>query len=185
MALLTQEQYEKKFNNIYSDKFKVSGKYIGGKNKIKITCTRCGAEFERTATNAISRKSLSCPRCDKSGGMLPLTVGINDMNTTHPDRVKFLKNKKDGMRYTYYTHRKLDFICPNCGGEYTSRPADMFGKNGNFRCRYCSDGFSYPEKFMQSVLKQSGLKYIYQFSSKDADWCIGCRYDFAYQMQKF
>lgn len=175
----TQEEYAEKINNIYSGKFSVAGEYTGGKNCVLIRCNQCGAEFERYANNILHRHTLSCPVCDKSkGGKKGVVVGVNDMWTTNPDEARLLKNPDDGYRYTFQSKVRLAFICPNCGEEHFKPPRDMFGKNGNFRCNYCTDGFPYPEKFMNAVLKQCGAEYIYQYSSKNADWCKGYRYDF-------
>lgn len=179
MGLLLQEEYEAKFNAKYDGRFHVVGKYTGGKHAVSIECDRCHTVFDRIAANVISRTTVCCPKCDYS--KLPSTqiiVGVDDMCTTHPEKAVFLKDADDGQKYSFSTHCKLTFVCPLCGAEYNKRPRDMFSKNGSFRCAICSDGFSYPEKFLRVVLDQVGASYIYQFSSKDAQWCSGYRYDF-------
>lgn len=178
MGLLSQEEVEKRFNDIYYDDFDIIGHYTGCKNKIKIRCNKCGYEFYRHAGD-LWRGTLSCPNCgDGCKGSNSLYVGINDLWTARPDIAKLLANPEDGYKYSYSTHFKLDFVCPDCGSIVNKRPRDLFGQNNNFRCEYCSDGYPYPEKFIRSLLDQCGIEYTYQFSSKDAEWCKGYRYDF-------
>ena len=41
-----------------------------------------------------------------------------------------------------------------------------------------SDGYSIPEKFLNSVLKQLNVKYKHQLTKKNFKWCNEFRYDF-------
>lgn len=63
--------------------------------------------------------------------------------------------------------------CPSCGYE------DYYNLNHvsrrGFSCSFCSDGISYPNKFMRNVLSQLNIKYITEFSP---DWANGRFYDF-------
>lgn len=47
-----------------------------------------------------------------------------------------------------------------------------------FSCPICSDGISYPEKYILYLLKATSVKFIFQLSKKDFSWCDKYRYDF-------
>jgi len=66
--------------------------------------------------------------------------------------------------------------CPNCGHIKTIEPYRIL--NQGFGCPRCSDGVSYPEKFMFSMLEQMNLAFIVQLSKITFDWCKDYRYDF-------
>ena len=103
--------------------------------------------------------------------------GETDLWTTHPEIAKCLKNPSDGYLYMFYTRKELDFICPNCGQEHHKIPSLFMNKNGSIVCK-CGDGFSYPEKYVTSLLEQLNINYIYQLSNKHFNWCDKYKYDF-------
>jgi radical SAM protein with 4Fe4S-binding SPASM domain len=47
-----------------------------------------------------------------------------------------------------------------------------------FSCKNCGDNITYPEKFIKSFLEQAKIKYIYQLSKKDFNWCDKYKYGF-------
>jgi hypothetical protein len=115
----------------------------------------------------------NCPYCSRQR----VWKGETDLWTTHPHIAKLLKNKEDGYKYMYGTKTKLDFICPLCGTLIHKIPSLVLDSHGNVIC-ICSDGFSYPEKFIYNFLKQTNIDFIYQLSKKDFKWCDKYRYDF-------
>lgn len=102
--------------------------------------------------------------------------GINDLKTLMPDVAKLLKFKENASKYKAGTHKKDWFICPNCGTELYKEIKDV-ATNG-LRCNKCSDGFSYPEKFMKSLLEQLEIDFTQQFSP---NWLKPYRYDFYFE----
>lgn len=74
------------------------------------------------------------------------------------------KNNQSEKAYTYQ--------CLNCNSIYTVREHSIIDNNG---CVKCSDGVSYPEKFMLNILKQLNIKFKYQKTFK---WSKRYRYDF-------
>ena len=92
--------------------------------------------------------------------------GINDMWTTNPDIAELLSNKEDGYKYTMGTGTKLYFKCPYCGRDNLIQPVNV-KKFNKVNCT-CSDGVSYPEKFMVSLLEQLNIEFIKEIKF---DWC--------------
>ena len=86
-------------------------------------------------------------------------------------QVKILKytrlHTKSGNSEKAYTYE-----CLNCGKIATVREHSLDNHNG---CADCSDGTSYPEKFMIDILKQLDISFKYQKTFK---WSNKYRYDF-------
>jgi len=102
--------------------------------------------------------------------------GINDIPTTAPWMVDYFVNEDDLYTHTENSNILLPMICPDCGQHKMNTPWRV--KAQGFACDYCSDGISYPEKFMMNVFKQLGIDYIYQLTKYDFSWIKQYRYDF-------
>ena len=177
--VVTQEIFENKIKETYNDLFIVVGKYISAKTPIDIRCNKCGCVFSRIPNNITGvNKSLKCPSCHSSTNpSYKVVVGLNDMWTTRPDVALLLKNKEDGYKYTCYSKTKLTFICPKCGSELIKTPSNV--SNHGLSCNYCSDGISYPNRFMSLLLQSIGIRYsaeytLYGFNHR-------YRYDFRFE----
>ncbi|MGL4571652.1 MAG: zinc-ribbon domain-containing protein, partial [Clostridium sp.] len=103
-----------------------------------------------------------------------VVAGINNIGKTHKWVGKFVKNKRDLDIYSCGSAHKIEIICPDCGYEYKQR-INQLVKNNSYKCPRCSDGVSYPEKFMVSVLEQLGVEYKTQYLPK---WIKPKKYDF-------
>jgi len=102
--------------------------------------------------------------------------GYNDLWTTHPHIAEMLKNKEKGFFLNSGSNKTEIFICPNCSYEKSIHIYSIV-KQG-FGCNVCSDGISYPEKFIISLLKQLNINSILQLSKNNFDWCNDYKYDF-------
>lgn len=71
------------------------------------------------------------------------------------------------------SNKKIKILCPDCGKSKLISPNQLF--TIGICCPQCSDGVSYPEKFMMSVLDQLDIDYVYQYSP---NWANGKIYDF-------
>lgn len=101
---------------------------------------------------------------------------INDVYTTNPELTKYFKNIEDTHLTT--TRNKTEFlmVCPNCGNEQWYSTDNL--ANGGFSCKKCSDGISYGEKFIYSLLKNLKVDFITQLSHTTFEWCKSYKYDF-------
>lgn len=165
---MTDKEFQKKIINLDVDYVTIS-KYKNMREKIKCKCKTCSYEWNVLPKNLLYRKS-GCPVC--SGNKI--AKGHNDLWTTNPEIAKLLANKEDGYKISYGNDKKFEFVCPDCGTHITQRPLDVY-YNG-ISCPKCSDGISYPEKFMFNLLEQIMVNFEYQ---KTYIWSCGKIYDFA------
>lgn len=100
--------------------------------------------------------------------------GKNDLWTTHPEIAKLLLNKDDGYTLSKESHKKADFKCPNCGIVIRNKIVRSVGQYG-MKCPNCSDGISYPEKFVSCLLDFLKVSYVRDTA---VPWSGDKRYDF-------
>lgn len=105
-----------------------------------------------------------------------ITIGYNDIATTAPWMVKYLKNKEDAYSYACKSNKKIWFTCPICGNEKCMRICDFY-KRG-ICCPKCGDKTPYPEKIMFNVLCQLNIEFKYR---QYFDWVNNKEYDFYIQ----
>ena len=60
--------------------------------------------------------------------------------------------------------KKIEVTCPICGYKKLISPHNLFCQG--FSCSKCSDGISYPEKFIMSLLNQLNISYVYDKPTK-------------------
>lgn len=142
----------------------------------KYHCNICSNEDWISESNLVHSKA-GCNVCGYNSQKV--LVGYNDLNTTNPDLVKYLINKSDATKYSASSTTMVECICPECG--HKKRVAIYNLHHYGFCCPNCTDGFSYPEKFMHSVLKQAGVDYISQYNKRHSEWCGQYRYDFYFR----
>lgn len=112
-----------------------------------------------------------CPYCTHNPKLL---VGFSDMWTTNPKLASMLANPDDGYKYTDGSDHKVDWKCPDCYYIIQGKPIS-FSKHSGVSCPRCSDGVSYPEKLMIALLKELGIFFVYDNTTK---WSCDKRYDF-------
>ena len=99
------------------------------------------------------------------------------IGNTHPHLINFLVNKDDAWKYSFGSNKKVLMKCPNCGFE-KKRAIYKLIDNG-IGCDKCSDGVSYPEKFVFNLFEQLlNDNFQTQLSKKDFKWCNNYKYDF-------
>ena len=128
----------------------------------KYHCNKCGAELWMIENNIL--KGYGCACCCNPPRVV--VKGINDINTTHPELVKYLVNKEEAYTHTYSSNDKVLLECPNCGHEKYTTINNLY--NNGFSCSVCSDGISYPNKFMYNILKQFNIEFVTEYSPR---WC--------------
>lgn len=111
-------------------------------------------------------------------------VGKNDMWTTNPELARLLLNPEDGYKYMQCSNKKTDWKCPNCENIIKNKNINHI-KNRGLSCPICSDGISYPQKFMANVLKELNVDFE---PEQKFNWCVfklneedyQARYDFVF-----
>jgi very-short-patch-repair endonuclease len=134
--------------------------YIGAQTKVLIDF-KCGHEPNFVTPNSY----LSGSRCPICANRITLPY-INDCYTTAPELLQYFVDEKDAIGMSANDINKRLYKCPkcNCVKEDTLHNIKSFG----FSCPVCSDGISYPEKLMYSILTQ--LKIDFEIH-KTFKWC--------------
>lgn len=141
--------------------------------KVKGYKTRCiidGYELDIKEDDLKSGKG--CPVCAGKR----VVKGINDISTTHPQYVKYFKKIEDVYTNTHGSHKRVELKCPMCDTRKTMSISNLC-RHG-FSCSVCSDGFSYPEKFVSRMIHLLNIDYVTQLSRTTYEWCGRYRYDF-------
>lgn len=94
------------------------------------------------------KRGRNCPVCFGN----KVVCGINDLLTLRPDIVELMVDKEKALTCGVGSHKKTDFICKRCGSIINARIDHVC--NGIISCKQCSDGLSYPSKFVYNFLRQ-------------------------------
>ena len=128
----------------------ILGEYKTARDGILCKCKICGEEWETLPYHLLDSK-VGCPYC------AGLKVGKNNsFSKKYPELVKFLKNKEDGDKYSWGTHKKILTKCPDCGYE-REISINKLGERG-YHCIICGDTISFPNKFIRFLLLDNVIK---------------------------
>ena len=94
-------------------------------------------------------------------GFKPTVVGYNNVAITNPNLIKYFANIEDVYIYPSHYMEDIDMVCPCCGKE-RKLSIDKLTSRG-FSCQFCSDGVSYPEKVMATILNMLNIKFKKQY----------------------
>lgn len=94
---------------------------------------------------------------------------------THPQFVDWMCDKNDAKRHSYGAKTKIDWICPNCGSKVDKISIVKVIGRKRVPCKVCSDGVSYPNKYMYNMLLQINEEFTSEYMP---DWIKPKRYDF-------
>lgn len=130
-------------------------------------CLKDGFEFELKESHI--KQGVGCPKC---GGRKAI-LGYNTIYDLRKDLLQYIVNIEDAKRYTVFSSKQILCQCPICG--YQKPVAINNLSQVGFSCSYCSDGISYPNKFIRALLNQLKINYI---PEKHFEWSDGRIYDF-------
>lgn len=122
----------------------------GSADKYFWNCFDCGSEYDMSVHHRTSGNN--CPFCRG--------IRVNHTNclwNTHPEVAKMLVNPERGNEITAGTHKKDYFKCEECGNVDKKMIVNVTRQG--FSCSKCSDGVSYPEKFIMNFLDQINVEY--------------------------
>lgn len=105
----------------------------------------------------------------KNGQKSPYLRGykVNEGNSlsNEPHVLNYLKNKEVAKTLHRKSGKKVEVLCKKCGYEKEIVVHDLV-KYG-FSCPFCTEGISFPERFMASLLKINNIHYEFQKSFVD------------------
>lgn len=139
-------------------------------------CNHCSALLNRVR-RSFKTSLLICPNeCNgvRHGNSSKITLkGINDIATTHPHLIKYFANEADAYRYSAGSSSQcVKLQCPDCSTAKHMRLNNLV--RSGFNCLVCSDGCSYPEKFMSGLLRQLSVEFTKEYTLDNGE----TRYDF-------
>jgi len=150
----------------------IVGEYKRIKKRLLVKCLKCNGEWNPVAQTLLA--GYGCPYCSNQ----KILIGFNDMWTTNPELAKLLANSEDGYKYFQGSNKKIDFKCPNCGSVIKNKSISNVRTHG-LSCNKCSDGISYPNKFMYNILTQLKINFTPEYCPK---WIKSKRYDFYFKL---
>lgn len=106
--------------------------------------------------------------------MSRVNKGKTDLWTTRPDVASMLVDDELGYNVTSGTHKKADFVCPDCGSVIKDKYIRKVCSYG-LKCPVCYDGISYPERLLYNIFINIGITPI---RDKTLSWSNNKRYDF-------
>lgn len=160
--VITGMKYETKIFNSKKQNFKY----------YKYTCNKCGYSEGWIEERILIKREMGCSCC--SGRTV--VNGINDIPTTDPWMIPYFQGGYDEAKnYTHSSTESFNFKCPDCG-EIKKNKIALFTlfRTRSIGCN-CSDGKSYPNKFVYAVLKQ--IKNIQVRTEKKFEWSDNRVYD--------
>lgn len=146
-----------------------SGKYYS------YTCDICGyvCDEDHMIYETSLVKGHGCSIC---GGGNAVQKGINDISTVASWMLPYFKDINDAYTHSVGSRDLIDFKCTHCGYEFKKVLSRAY--YSGLHCPVCEDGYSYPEKFMMSVLNQLNIDYKFQLTKTIFKWCGKYKYDF-------
>lgn len=167
-----EERLENVKNRIYElvgDEYEIVGGFTAVENVANFKHNHPNGEthyFDMTPSSFIYRGS----RCYcENPSVNKLIVGFNDIATTRPDIAKCLHNKEYAFKYTMHHKEKLEWDCPECGNTFKEAPCNV--AYNRLSCPYCSDGISYPNKFIFNSLSQIEDDLDFLEREYRPEWC--------------
>lgn len=107
--------------------------------------------------------------------------GFDDIATKEPWMVNFFQEKDKHLVYELRrtSNKKIYPICPCCG-EIRNIPFQIctIYNLHSVGCPKCSDGISYPEKFLMEIFQQIKMQVLFHPTINDIPWCKPHIYDF-------
>lgn len=139
----------------------------------RYTCNKCGwTDGWIVESDLLRGNGCSCCGCISK----VVVEGINDIATTSPWMIDLGVDIEEARKFTYGSGNKIKCTCPYCG-DIIYKSCNDIHTSKSIGC-ICGDGFSYPEKFICSVLKQLSVKFETQLSKTTFKWCNKYYYDF-------
>ena len=107
----------------------------GNRKKVWWKCRSCGQSYLMSIVYRINHDDTRCPICNGK----TISVGINDLATTHPEvaaQWDYDRNTRKPTEVTFGPREEVWWKCNHCGGSYLMRISTKACQNQG--CPYCS-----------------------------------------------
>lgn len=170
-ALISEDEAKRRLFNIYGNEFELCETYHGVSEKHKFKHNlKDGTSHMFTTTFSLLYLGEGCGICSNNR----VLIGYNDIATTNPSIASLFANKEDTFKYVELSNHEVEFICPDCG-QYITQSIARVVKENRVLCPHCSDGISYPNKFIYNCMSQLLDKLDFIYREYKPSWC---KFDF-------
>ena len=144
-----------------NNKININPNYIANHSGIKVfwKCKDCGHEWKNTVNERTNGRG--CPVCSgRTIGSAP-EYKNSIWASEHKEYFSKYMTEEQMKMYSIYSHNKVNVKCPDCGEYKNIIIYNLFTQG--LGCK-CSDGKSYPNKFLYALLDQLNIEYINEYS---------------------
>lgn len=138
--------------SIILDVCKIETKKINKASHLEYKCKCLRHDYKYTLNCTQINNKVGCPICGTKA-----VLGYNTFYDLRPDLVQYFKNPEESKKIRPRSNKYFTMKCPICGYEKDMAVCNLYA--AGFSCDKCSDGISYPNKFMRSLFDQIGIKY--------------------------
>ena len=160
---------KQKIFDMYGDEYELVGEYKNMRTATKFRHNAKNGEkhyFDMIPATFLGRGSKCYCESSSIGRVIP---GFNDIHTTRPDVEEWMHNKEDAYKYSMSSKEKILWDCPDCKNTFEERICNV--NSNRLSCPFCSDGISYPNKFMYNSLYQIKDDLDFLEREYNPDWC--------------
>ena len=166
----THEWYISEINKRNLNVFPME-EYIKNKTKIEHVCKNCGYRWNITPNDVLD--GCGCPVCaHKVIGPAPEYKNSIWASKYRELAIQYGMTEEQTKTIMPMSSAKILLYCQKCGARNYIAPNTLFQRG--FNCSLCSDGRSFPNKFMYSVFTQLGIDFETEYNKA---WSNGYKYD--------
>lgn len=166
---LTHDIYVQKLADKNSN-IEICEEYLGTHTKILHKCKECNNIWYDTPDNVLHKKNC-CPVCSGKKIGPPPIYKNSIWDSEYKEYFSQYLTEEQMKNNSHGSKRKIDIVCPNCHNVKQITPLNLLYQG--IDC-ICSDGQSYPNKFVFSLISQCGIQSKLEYSPK---WANKKRYD--------
>lgn len=145
--------------------------YIASKVKIKHECTKCGYQWNISPNDILH--GYGCPVCAHKIISPPPEYRNSIWSSQYKDLAILYGMSEDQMKtFMPMSNKKIVIPCSKCHTPKNISPNELFQRG--FRCSMCSDGISFPNKFMYALLSQLNINFQPEYHTS---WSNSYKYD--------
>lgn len=158
---LTNKEFLQRLKELDRDDIEPLEEYNGRKTKILFRCLKpdCDKEFYATPDHILGGEG--CPICAQKKRVESRLNNLENLKfgQKHPELVDLIVEEEQELAFKYgpQSDKKVHVMCPDCKSVKLISFANL--DNYGFSCSICSDGVSFPNKFVRQILLSKGIEF--------------------------